>query len=177
VQSRILELGCGNGRTTVALSEKAGSLIALDFSLQACRLARKNAGAGERTDILAADARAIPIAAGSVDAVVAHHVAGHLLREDRLLLARESVRVLKPGGFFFFCDFSIEDFRCGSGKVVEDRTYRRGNGVITHYFSEDEVRSLSGQLSVMDLTTRRWPLRIFGRDYPRAELIASFIKT
>ena len=119
VQSRILELGCGNGKTVAALSQKTENLIALDFSPQACRLARRQLAGRGMADILTADARAIPLTAGSVDAVIAYHVAGHLLHRDRLLLFRESARVLKRGGLFLFCDFSTEDFRCGTGE--EDR--------------------------------------------------------
>ena len=176
--SRILELGCGNGKLTAALSEKTDNLIALDFSVQACRLARKQLASGDgRTDLLIADARAIPLAADSVDAVVAHHIAGHLLLQDRIILMDESIRVLKKGGRFLLGDFSIEDFRCGIGREVEGKTYRRGNGIITHYFSEEEVRSLTPLLTPDKIMTHRWSLKVRGKNHTRAEIIGCFTRS
>jgi len=176
-QSRILELGCGNGKTTAALSELTKNLIALDLSPYACRLASRKLAGRETTDILTADARAIPLVAGSVDAIVAHHVAGHLLLEDRIILVHESARVVKEGGLFIFCDFSVEDFRCGRGTEIEEKTYRRGNGIITHYFTEGEVRSFTGRFFPASIRTHRWSLKVRGRDHTRAEILACFRRT
>jgi ubiquinone/menaquinone biosynthesis C-methylase UbiE len=151
-------------------------LIALDASPHACRLARKQLRDGSTADILVADARAIPLTPGSVDAVIAHHITGHLLQQDRLALVNETTRVLKQGGLFLFCDFSIDDFRCGNGSEIEEMTYRRGNGIITHYFTEEEVRAFSPLLILKEIRSHRGSLRVRGENHPRAEIIACFTR-
>jgi hypothetical protein len=35
--------------------------------------------------------------------------------------------------------FSIKDFRYGKGKEIEENSFVRGNGIITHYFKDDEL--------------------------------------
>ncbi len=173
--SRVLELGCGNGKLLLSLAGKPYDCIALDFSQHACRLARRTVNNPDVT-LLVADARKIPLRSGTVNAVVAHHVAGHLLAEDRSFLINETARVLSGGGWFLFCDFSAEDFRAGKGTEIGERTYRRGTGIITHYFTEEEVRGMSGPFQVRDLTTIRRIMTVGGRIYPRAEIMATFVK-
>jgi SAM-dependent methyltransferase len=175
-KARVLELGCGNGMTTGALAGKQYDLVALDFSPHACRLARNALKGHAPVDVLTADARTIPLRSGSVDVVVAHHVAGHLREKDRTLMVKEAARVLKGGGRFLFCAFSVEDFRVGKGTEVEPQTYRRGNGIITHYFTEAEIGSLSDRFIPDTIRTHRWSMKVRGGDHTRAEIIASFTR-
>ncbi len=174
--ARVLELGCGNGKMSAALAEKAYELIALDFSLHACRLAKKKVAGFENANVLVADAGALPLAMHSVDTVIANHVLGHGLHDTRAAIVREVVRVLAPGGHFIFCDFSTEDFRAGTGSEVERNTYRRGNDIITHYFTQEEAETLSDRLQVLDLQAHRRTLRIRRRDYLRSEIVITFVK-
>lgn len=174
--SCILELGCGNGKIVSLLAGKQFDLVALDFSPHACRLARNAVKEYAATDILTADARTIPLRSGSVDAVVANHIAGHLMEKDRTILLCEVARVLRGGGRFLFCDFSVDDFRAGNGTEVEKHTYLRGTGIITHYFTEAEVRLLSDRFIPDTISTHNWSMKVRGRDHTRAEIIASFIR-
>jgi ubiquinone/menaquinone biosynthesis C-methylase UbiE len=173
--SRVLELGCGNGKLLAFLAENLHECIGLDFSENACRLSQRNVKS-PNVNLIIADARQIPLRSGSVDTVIAFHVVGHLLAEDRTALVAESARVLSSGGKFLFCDFSIEDFRAGNGEEIEDRTYRRGTGIITHYFTDDEIRALSGHLSIDMMRTIRRSMKIRGTVYPRAEIMATFVR-
>jgi len=171
----ILDLGCGNGKLLASVTGRPCCYIGIDSSPQACRLARRAADS-KATCILTADARALPLRSGSVDIVVASHVAGHLVAGDRAILFREAARVLREGGLLLFSDFSVGDFRSGKGIEVEERTFLRMNGIATHYFTEEEVRGLLGLLTVRDLATLRRQMKVRGRAYPRAEIIASFVK-
>ena len=173
--SRVLDLGCGSGKLLKFLIGKMYECIGIDFSENACRLARKTVKNPDM-NLLIADVRQIPLRSCSIDAVFAYHVAGHLPAEDRSLLVEESAQVLSVGGKFIFCDFSVEDFRAGKGTEVEEHTYRRGNGILTHYFTEDEVRLLSEKFIIETIRTIRWPMKIRGTEYPRAEIAATFVK-
>jgi SAM-dependent methyltransferase len=97
-------------------------------------------------------------------------------KDDRLAAAREAARVLQPGGRVFLQVFSVDDLRNGVGKKVEDTTYLRGTGIITHYFTEPEVEALFPTLEKESVTNRRWTMRIRGRDLLRAEIVAIFMK-
>jgi ubiquinone/menaquinone biosynthesis C-methylase UbiE len=172
--SLVLELGSGDGKTLSALPGGCRA-VAIDVSAQALHLARR-----VRADatFIKADGRCLPLQKSCFDAVFAFHVAGHLLADGRRALAREAARVLKPGGRIFFRDFSDQDMRAGQGAEVEPGTFRRGSGIITHYFREDEVAELfrSQQIQRTGIGTRCWKMRIKGTDHLRAEVQASFLK-
>ena len=170
----VLELGSGDGKTLSALPDGCRA-VALDVSAQALHLARR-----VRADaaFIQADGACLPLREKSFDAVFAFHVAGHLLADGRRALAREAARVLKPGGRIFFRDFSKRDMRAGQGVEVEPGTFRRGSGILTHYFGEDEVAELfcRQQIQQAGIGTHCWKMRIKGKDHLRAEVVASFLK-
>jgi ubiquinone/menaquinone biosynthesis C-methylase UbiE len=173
--SRILELGCGNGKTLSGLQACRWDIIALDFSRHATRLCRQNAGIfADR--IVTADARAIPFKSGSFDAVLAFHIIGHMTVEDRKTVASEIFRVLSPGGVLEFSAFSTRDFRCGHGRQIEEGTFQRGNGILTHYFSPGEAISLFSQMSPVSAKDHQWSMRVRGNDLERSETAGEFIK-
>lgn len=170
--SRVLELGCGDGKTLAAMPcgwEK----VALDVSPQALLLASR---AGTDASFILADASSLPLANERFDAVFVFHVAGHLLAKRRAALAREALRVLRPRGRLFFRDFSSFDMRAGKGEMVEPGTYLRKNGIITHFFDEDEAKGLFSGLMPEAVTTHRWRLQVRGEVMQRAEVQAVFLK-
>lgn len=159
----VLETGCGNGKTLSAFSCRA---VGVDISSEAVRLAgAKNAVAG--------DIRVLPFSDSVFDCVFCWHVLGHLKETDRRNAVSELFRVLKPSGSVFFKAFSVGDFRFGKGCEVEPNTFLRGDGMMTHYFSVDEVLSLFGEGEVFE---NNWSMRIRGVDHPRSEVIGIFPK-
>jgi SAM-dependent methyltransferase len=171
--SLVLELGSGDGKTLAALPGGC-RVVALDVSSKALCLARSI-----RVDaaFIQADASCLPLQDSSFDAVFAFHVTGHLLADGRRALAAEAARVLKPGGRLFFRDFSYRDMRAGGGAEVEPATFRRGSGILTHYFTEDEAVALFCGLRLSSVGTRCWKMRIKGDDHLRAEVQAVFLKS
>lgn len=172
--SRILELGCGDGKTILPLVKNGYSVTALDISPNAAVLCRDSCASPDQACILVADVRKNPFYNGSFDVINASHVTGHLSLEGRRQLAGEVTRLLAPGGTLYFRDFSVEDFRFGRGEQTEEGTFMRKNGIITHYFSGDEIRALFSQLTVTSLVQHRWDLRVRGTLFPRAEIVAEF---
>jgi SAM-dependent methyltransferase len=172
---RILELGCGNGKTVFPLVKAGRSVTALDLSPRAASLCRSLC---RNTDlhILIGDARQTPFRDASFDIVIASHVAGHLTAAGRQDLASEVLRLLPPGGVLHFRDFSREDLRCGKGRETEPGTFLRGNGIATHYFAPGEVRTLFTGLAVRFLQQHRWDMRVRGTALPRAEIVAEFTR-
>jgi SAM-dependent methyltransferase len=170
----VLELGCGNGKTLSAMLQYPWTITALDVSVGAVMLGR--IAAPERVDFLVADACLLPFCDLAFDAVFAFHVVGHVLHADREAMASEVTRVLKHEGKLFFRDFSVEDMRAGMGEEVEPGTFRRGQGVTTHYFTEAEAADLFSLMKPVDILTHKWKLRVRGKDLLRAEIEAVFQK-
>jgi ubiquinone/menaquinone biosynthesis C-methylase UbiE len=173
---RVLELGCGNGKTVSSLSQAGCHVTAIDISPHAASLCRKTSPDPDMAGILVADCREMPFRQESFDVVYAAHITGHLLSEGRCQLAREVLRLLRPGGTVCFCDFSTEDFRYRQGRETEEGTFVRKNGIITHYFTEKEVMTLFTSFTVQSLVQHRWDLRVKGEVFPRAEIVAELKK-
>ena len=174
--SRVLEIGCGNGKSLSAMVHREWIVTGIDFSPQALILARPVALQGFRADLVVADASSLPFHDGSFDAVSACHVLGHGRGDERRKMAAEIFRVLRPGKQLLFCDFSTRDFRYGSGRETEAGTYVRGSGILTHYFSHEEVVALFAPLVPVTVRYDEWSLRVRGHDYPRSEISATFEK-
>lgn len=170
--SRVLELGCGDGKTLAGMAD-SWRIVSLDVSPQALRLSRT---VRPEARLLLADASRLPFRGGKLDAVFAFHVTGHLLAAGRSALAGEAARVLAPGGRLFFREFAGCDLRAGQGEEVESGTFLRKSGIVTHFFSEGEVRDLFDDLRPISVATRRWNMRIKGRDLLRCEVQAVFQK-
>ena len=91
-----LEIGVGTGRVALPLAERGINMIGID--LAPAMLARLVANAGGRPpfSLVTADGTALPLAGGSVDAVVGCHVL-HLIPDWQTALD-EADRILRPGG-------------------------------------------------------------------------------
>jgi SAM-dependent methyltransferase len=99
----LLEIGSGIGRMTAGFTRRFASVTATDVDaafLERCRetVARFGNPAVLRT-VHIADGNSIPVADHSVDAVFSYIVMQHCKASDALRLTRESLRVLKPGGW------------------------------------------------------------------------------
>ncbi len=130
LSGRVVELGAGGGKVAGALPAES---VALDWAPEGLR----DAGRPR----LVADARALPFRDGSLDALVAIHVLGHLAAADRPRALAGWARALRPGGALVLEVFARGDAREGEGREVEPGTWERG-GVATHHFSEAELRAL-----------------------------------
>ena len=174
--SRILELGCGNGKNVSSLISAGCSVTAIDSSSHAATLCRNTCTDPDHAMIVIADGRATPFRDESFDVVIASHITGHLSLSGRSHLAGEVLRLLRSGGTMYFRDFSTADFRYGRGREIEPGTFTRKNGIATHYFTDNEVMLIFSGLTAISLVQHRWEMRVRGTVFPRAEIVAEFIK-
>lgn len=130
--SRVLDLGCGNGKTAEALLDLGCSVAGADFSEAAVASCRRLLG--HRAEFVVADCRDLPFADGSFDAVAAFHVLEHIPAEDLGRAVSEILRVTAPEGRVCVRCFAEGDMRSGGRK--EDVR----NGILYRYFSEDGIR-------------------------------------
>lgn len=174
--SRVLELGCGNGKNLPGMIEKGWNITAMDCSMSALHLCRPVASEEGQVHFVAGDVVYLPFGDSTIDAVFSLHVAGHMERSRRVLLTWEILRVLKAGGQIIFRDFGVDDFRYGKGEMIEPGSFRRVTNLITHYFTEDEVTKLFSAFTCRSIGDHRWSMKIKGRDYQRSEIVAVFEK-
>jgi SAM-dependent methyltransferase len=103
---RILDLGCGAGRTTFGLYEEGyRKIIGVDFSPEMIRQARAHsAGRGQRIPFRVGDACRLPFRARSFEGSLFSFNGLMTIprRSLRITALREVRRVLVPGGFFVF---------------------------------------------------------------------------
>ena len=91
----ILDLGCGKGRFSRRLEEQGARVVGLDVS-------REMLKQGAKFDRIQASSARLPLAAQSIDAVIAVEVFQHVHSIDSTL--REIHRVLKPKGRIVIVD-------------------------------------------------------------------------
>ncbi len=174
--SRILELGCGNGKMLPLMIRREWDVTAIDFSCRAAGLSREVTAGASSVNVMVADAGWLPFRDNTVDAIFALHCLGHMHRPDRDRVAREIVRTLKPGGIIQFSGFATDDFRYEKGNETEAGTFRRGNGIDTHYFTICEVSDLFSDLNNVSTGNHQWPMRVRGKNLLRSEINALFKK-
>jgi ubiquinone/menaquinone biosynthesis C-methylase UbiE len=106
--SRILEVGCGDGFFLRWLNNRYHVRgVGVDISPAAANLAAVNDWAGN--EYYAAEASQLPFEADSFDLVYALDVIEHLTHEHKRDALREMVRVLKPGGNVLLYTLHIDD--------------------------------------------------------------------
>lgn len=101
---QILELGAGDGFTTLRLAQRGARVIALELSHGGLRkISARAAAAGLAATVvpLRADAQKLPFASASVDRIYGENF---LMYVDPTAIGREAARVLKPGGRAVFLE-------------------------------------------------------------------------
>lgn len=98
-EGKILEAGCGSGRHSCALSNRARRVIALDYSINALKLAgfisRKT---GREINRIRADIFNLPFSDNSFNFVFNEGVIEHFTKKKRQKAVKEMARVLDKGG-------------------------------------------------------------------------------
>ncbi|WP_411963734.1 class I SAM-dependent methyltransferase [Haloferax sp. YSMS24] len=114
---RVVDIGGGSGRATLALD--APERIVLDVSAGMLRRARERG-----LDCVRGDARTLPFADDSVDAVTVVDAFHHM--PNQRTVAEEVYRVLEPGGVFAISEFDPETL-LGRGLVLAERVVGFGS--------------------------------------------------
>ena len=108
VPAVVLDVGCGTGHAAAAMKRRwpKAKVVALDLALPMLREAKRQAGWWRPFARVCADARALPLAEGSVDVVFANLCLPWV--EDLPAAFAGFRRVLRPGGLLLCSSFGPE---------------------------------------------------------------------
>jgi ubiquinone/menaquinone biosynthesis C-methylase UbiE len=165
LQGRVLELGCGDGKSMAAAKEL--DVIGVDISREGLRLcAARLGGCGP---LLQADATCLPFTDGAFDAVLAFHILENLNDAEVRALALEVAHVLHPDGILWVRCFHPDDMRSPTQGGKEERS-----GISYRYRDEGALRALLRPLQPITLERRELRKRYHGRDLRRVVLHGQF---
>ncbi len=145
-RSSVLDLACGDGYGTLALSKSAASVIGVDADELTVELAISKYG----LDYRVGNAEKIPVPNASVDYVVSFETVEHL--EDAPAFMLEAFRVLKNGGKFILSTPNKNVYHAGE----------TANQFHTKEYNLDEVFGL--------LRPRFNIFGIYGQSFPQSPL-------
>ncbi len=155
--SRVLDVGCGTGSTLIKAAETGYSVVGVDISSSAIEKTRERLESrGLQAELHIMDLTGQITDLGKFDLICAHYVIGALENEGRKTASENLMDLMKPSGLLSFEDLSTGDVREGNGTMVEERTFRKGNGIIQHFFRPDELKKLFKGLEIIELQTESW---------------------
>lgn len=161
---RVLEIGVGTGKTLRALINKdAAMIIAIDTSTRAvneCKTLENY-----KVKILKADVLDMPFKDGEFDVIVCNYILNNLVEKDRKKAVKEIKRVLAKSGKIYFEDFAIGDLREEKGKKIEKNTFEKENGLICHFFADEEINDLFDKIGSVSIKTKTFkPFRAMNKE-------------
>lgn len=150
--ARVLDVATGTGRFSLALAEMGLDVTAIDLTANMLQVARHRAKHDQITGVhfRLADARHLPFADDTFDAVVSMRFL-HLIPEDMQGdLIREMQRVLRPGGLLILGFSSpLYGLCCGLIREVQRRYVRKEMG--EGYLWPHRVKSKFGELEAIEV--------------------------
>lgn len=129
--SRILDLGCGTGRSTAYFHEKGFSVVGVDFSGEMLRIAREKY---PNIDFREEDMRDVSFEEGSFEAVSLAYSFFHLEDKDAFKVLEKVRDILTHEGYIFLI------LQEGEGTVWADEPLKEGEKIFLNLYSESKIR-------------------------------------
>jgi len=130
---KVVEVGCGTGRNTTWLAERAAEIVGLDFSEEMLARARSRVD-HPRVRFVQHDVRVTwPLTDASADVVIAMLILEHV--ENLAPVFAEAARVLNTGGQLFLCE--LHPMRQLSGGQAQFSNRKTGERQLVSAFLHD----------------------------------------
>jgi len=144
----ILDLGCGEGRNSLYLSQVGYNIVGIDLSFKAARVMKNNFFEEELKGlVITGDARNLPFLSDSIDGILAHHLFDHLDANGFDNALNEAFRVLKPEGVMLMTVDSFGEYEGDNNAVTRDDgsiVFVKGayKGMLVRPYREEELSLL-----------------------------------
>lgn len=166
----VADLGCGPGHVAGYLAQRSATVIGLDLSPAMCAAARSRIG----PVVAAADLAALPLAAGSLSALVCWYALIHLDADQRAAAYAEFARVLRPGGQACIA-FHTRDADTATGHARVLREWWDAEVALTFRFLDPDAETRALAAAGLRVTARleRSPVAEFEHASDRCYLVAT----
>ncbi len=160
----VLDFGSGAGRHTLFLAKEEFDVVAFDLSRSALSLLNERTKVAMVPGVFPAlvEMSMLPFIDESFDAVVSNNVLHHSGSNIISRSIREVRRIMKLGAVGYFSVLSRNDYKYRTGKLVEPATYVATEedelGIVHHFFSEQEIRSLFADFDILSLEEELIPI-------------------
>jgi SAM-dependent methyltransferase len=153
--TRLLELGCGQGRDTIYFAQNGFTVYALDYSalgLEAINKKAQELGLSHLIATITHNVRnALPFADETFDACYSHMLFCMALTNSELVfLAQEIRRVLKPDGLNIYTVRHTGDPYYGIGIYRGEDMYEVEDFIV-HFFNMEQVQKLAKGYEIVDV--------------------------
>ncbi|NCB39102.1 MAG: class I SAM-dependent methyltransferase [Erysipelotrichia bacterium] len=145
----IIDLGCGEGRNSLYLSQVGYNIIGIDLSFKAAKVMKNNFFEEELKGlVIKGDARCLPFANDSVDGILAHHLFDHLDYKSFTTAIDETFRVLKHNGVMLMTMDCFSELAGDNNSITTDDgsiIFVKGNhkGMLVRPYHDDELANLA----------------------------------
>jgi SAM-dependent methyltransferase len=146
---RVLEIGCGEGIGASVLAEGAASVVAIDYSKEALRVARERYGAGN-IEFTRMKIPPIDFPDMSFDAAVCFQMIEHLAEPGELVA--EVGRVLRGGGIALFATVNKDETITDNPYHIHEFSAKDFEELLKVHFDTVEMFGVFGD----ELFTRYW---------------------
>ena len=120
MQAEVLEVGCGTGADLLQFAKHGAIATGVDLTERHLDLARRRVGS--LATVLKADMRQLPFENGTFDYVYSHGVIHHSDEPEKV--AREILRVLRPGGRFNVQVYSLFSYCTLWSRMIVGRNWK-----------------------------------------------------
>lgn len=153
--SKVLDLGCGFGRWSIALTRARFQVRAVDISFEAIRAVQKWANKeGVSVEGEACSAQELSSRSKSVDAVICNSVLDHMPLTEASKSMLNLRNVLKLGGIAYLSFDGLDQEDKDKYVSLEDgtRRYTEGKlkGMLWRFYSNEEIKGLCKDMEVLE---------------------------
>lgn len=177
-RGKILDLGCGTGRTSIPLAIMGFHVIGMDLSYSMVEIARLETLKRDlKVDFLQMDASALACKDEAFDGALFSFNGIDQMPglKGKLPVLRQIYRVLKPGAYFIFCAHRVwstyhlkalvmSGLRLGLGKIFRFDTLEKEWGEIYNLKT-----SILEERYLHFMSTRKWKLALFAAGFDHIE--------
>jgi len=135
--SKIIDLGCGNGEKAHYIAKHGFNVVGVDSSKEAIDYAKKNF---PELKFYKREVLSTKFKDKSFDAIVSIALFHCFLEKDRKKYVKEINRILKKRGILFQLVLSSNDETMKSGKEIEKNTFLQKLGTPFHLFTKKELQ-------------------------------------